>query len=472
MNVDLYRIPSSELPDLIDQYDRCLYWSPDRNRFMEHSKEGWKFVASDQNPLDYLLSENTQSPVLINGLVENEIDLKTKHAIISASLQNLSLHWIFLTPMHVEVSSDLLPFLTPKTWPLPTVRAIADFLESRNIMGDEYIRAASGLYFRELVGILETQGDRPVLERIAEYKALRLKQKGILYIPKPNVQVAGVENVVELIEEAADLLLPAAKDAGIPFPKGMVLIGPPGTGKTLTAKTAATIMNVPLVCADWAGLISEKPGVSEDNLRSLIEVAEASAPSLLFFDDFDKGFSSSDLSRENATEKRLAGMLLTWLQERTADVYVMVTCNRVEQIPPELKRRFTDIVFVDLPHEGGRYEVFKVHLDRYRIDYSAWEKREWEILILEYNECTPDEIGSAVDRAVRLKFRSTKSITINYTALVEVRSLFTPANLASEQQISAIRFYADAYKRAASDDNSVFRAKRDEIYDKMIGKLS
>ena len=53
-------------------------------------------------------------------------------------------------------------------------------------------------------------------------------------------------------------------------------------------------------------------------------------------------------------------MLLTWMQERTAPVFVVATANDVDALPPELLRkgRFDEIFFVDLPEvesSGGWY---------------------------------------------------------------------------------------------------------------------
>ncbi|NJM78054.1 MAG: AAA family ATPase [Acaryochloridaceae cyanobacterium RU_4_10] len=139
----------------------------------------------------------------------------------------------------------------------------------------------------------------------------------------------------------------------------MILLGIPGSGKSLAAKQAARRLGVPLICADWGGLISPILGQSEENVRNLLQVAEASSPSILFFDDFDKAFSTADLSQENGSEKRIAGYLLTWLQEHRSKVFTIVTCNRIVQLPPELKRRFNWKFNVDLPHEGSRYGIFR-----------------------------------------------------------------------------------------------------------------
>jgi hypothetical protein len=472
LKVELCRIPSSELSSLFSQYDRFFYWNPSQRNLIECAQGQWQPPIVVEDLLEHLTRGHIGAPVMIDGLIEYEVNLRVAHYIVNADLHQLNQHWIFLSRIHVELPVDLLPFVAEKNWHLPTVKEISEYLMTRGVYSDRLVRVASGLYFGELRKLLDNCVSGEELSVVGAYKARKLKQKGILHIPKPDVEVAGVENITAIIEEAADMLLPAAKEAGLPFLKGSVFIGPPGTGKSLAAKAAATKMDVPLICVDWAGLISDRPGQSEDNIKSVIELAEALAPSIIFFDDFDKAFSSADLSRENAVEKRIAGYLLTWIQERTADVYTIVTCNRVEQIPPELKRRFTDIIFVDLPHEGGRYEIFKVHLDRYMINYSNWSREEWGQVIREYNECTPDELARAVDRAVRNKFRTESTVQITYQDLLTARTQFTPSNIASNTQIENIRANSVVYPKAASQDNSIYKVEARPEFKAMMGRKS
>ena len=71
-------------------------------------------------------------------------------------------------------------------------------------------------------------------------------------------------------------------------------------------------------------------------------------------------------------------MLLTWLQERTAKAFTIVTCNRITQLPPELKRRFDWQVNVDLPHEGSRYELLRTHLGLYCDSVPEFSEVEWK----------------------------------------------------------------------------------------------
>ena len=234
--------------------------------------------------------------------------------------------------------------------------------------------------------------------------------------------------------------------------------------------TAAKRLGIPLICADWGGLISPEPGQSEENVRILLQVAEASSPSIMFFDDFDKAFSSADLSQENGAEKRIAGHLLTWLQEHRSKVFTIVTCNRITQLPPELKRRFDWKFNVDLPHEGARYEIFRVHLNRFCGTIPEWDVDSWKEIISEYNECTPDEIGKAVHKAAIAAFERGESRNITIQDLLHQRTLFMPANLANPEQIASIRLHSRHEMKAASDDDSVFRVDRVAAFERLLGR--
>jgi SpoVK/Ycf46/Vps4 family AAA+-type ATPase len=58
--------------------------------------------------------------------------------------------------------------------------------------------------------------------------------------------------------------------------------------------------------------------------------------------------------------------MLTWLQEKTAPVFVVATANRIDMLPPELLRkgRFDEIFFIDLPARPEREEIFRIHVGR------------------------------------------------------------------------------------------------------------
>jgi SpoVK/Ycf46/Vps4 family AAA+-type ATPase len=85
-------------------------------------------------------------------------------------------------------------------------------------------------------------------------------------------------------------------------------------------------------------------------------------------DEIDKALSGSASSNvsDGGTTARVLGTFLTWLQEKTAPVFVVATANRVEGLPPELLRkgRFDEIFFIDLPDAAERAEILRIHLRR------------------------------------------------------------------------------------------------------------
>ena len=114
-------------------------------------------------------------------------------------------------------------------------------------------------------------------------------------------------------------------------------------------------------------LMGKYVGESEGNMRRAIAVAEAVSPCVLWVDEVEKAFSgigSGGAGSEVAT--RLFGYFLTWMQEKTKQVFVVATANDISALPPELLRkgRFDEIFYVDFPNEIERNAIFKVHLEK------------------------------------------------------------------------------------------------------------
>lgn len=59
---------------------------------------------------------------------------------------------------------------------------------------------------------------------------------------------------------------------------------------------------------------------------------------------------------------------MTWMQEKTAPVFVLATANNIENLPAELLRkgRFDEIFFIDLPVSEERKDIFSIHLKKRR----------------------------------------------------------------------------------------------------------
>ena len=469
--ITVYQIPSSETEYLLRELDQPYYWNPAHTHLQK-----WELaylpteIEVIADPL--LVTQHLRGDVVLDGLLGDGFSSRLTYQIINAFRERRD-QSLYLLGERFDCPHDLFPFVDTKTWPLPNTLEVAAFLREHNAYTDAVHRSALGLHKGELANVLEmyrTLADEDLAQKISDYKINKLQGRGITVVPRPDCKAAGMDVLDGIIAEIQDLMKPEAFEAGVQFPKGSILIGPPGTGKSLFAKSIASRLGIPLLCADWTGLISPVPGESEANLRLLLQSAEASAPCVLMWDDYDKAFASADLAKDTGVEKKLAGMLLTWLQDRMASVYTVVTLNRINQIPPELRRRFDRTVFVDLPHEGARYDVFCIHLKKYTDSLPDWSQRDWKILISEFGECTPDEIGKTVYLAAVHSYRAGRPKVITLDDLLYQRKQFTPANIANPAQIESIRNNSKFAIKASSRDRSTWRVERDPMFDNLLGE--
>lgn len=389
---------------------------------------------------------------------------------------------------YVELPVELVPLVPVLVNPLPSTREVRilvqNFCNSRFKENDleALIRTCLGLpigeleiVLRRILGITDT-AEQLCLDVLA-YKKSKLKGQGIELISEPDVpEAAGLDLLEDMLERAAALLLPEAAFHNLKFPKGMILWGPPGTGKSLSAKLAAQKMGVPMIAADWAGLRGATAYESRKNLREFLQFCDASGEFglVLYFDDFDKGFAGFDSDSDGGVSRQLAGKLLTWMQERTSQVFVMATVNRLEFLPPELIRRFDDIIFVDLPHAGARYEIFKLHMAKYfpGLDFND---KDWWRLLRETKLLTPAEIGNMVRKVAQEAFyQNTKQfpsdqlgkqpLMVSVKDFLEQRSKFTPSMIREEDKIVEIRNKAAYARPAASPDSSRWHQDQEVLF--------
>lgn len=227
-----------------------------------------------------------------------------------------------------------------------------------------------------------------------------IRKSGILeyYEAEENLDdIGGLEVLKEWLKKRRHAFTSQARDFGLPLPKGILLIGVPGCGKSLTAKAVGAAWQMPLLRLDVGKIFGGLVGASEENIRKAIKTAEATAPSILWLDEMEKGFSgtgSSNMS-DGGTTSRVFGTFVTWLQEKTAPVFVIATANNVHQLPPELLRkgRFDEIFFVDLPTREERKQIIDIHLRKKRRNPNLVDL---EALV----EATPEFSGSEIEQVV------------------------------------------------------------------------
>ena len=63
---------------------------------------------------------------------------------------------------------------------------------------------------------------------------------------------------------------------------------------------------------------------------------------------------------------RMFGIFLTWMQEKTSNIYVVATANNIDKLPPEFLRRgrFDEIFQVKYPDAAERRQILELHIRR------------------------------------------------------------------------------------------------------------
>jgi len=289
---------------------------------------------------------------------------------------------------------------------------------------------------------------------IAQEKAQALGKNGLLELKQAHVamdEIGGLENLKQWLQRRRHAFGQAAKDYGLPLPKGVLILGIPGTGKSLTAFAVADILKRPILRLDAGRLFAGLVGASEANLRQALNTAEAIAPCVLMIDELEKAFagSSSSGASDGGTAARVFGTFLSWMQDHSAPVFVVATANDISALPPELLRkgRFDELFFVDLPQERDRQEIWRIHLDKRRRDPGNFDVNA---LAAATDTFTGAEIEQVIIDAMFECFDC--GVELTQAALRQAIDQTVPLATTMAEQVNHLRHWASNRARSASVD--------------------
>nr|YP_009314045.1 Hypothetical protein ycf46 [Izziella formosana]SCW22299.1 Hypothetical protein ycf46 [Izziella formosana] len=303
-------------------------------------------------------------------------------------------------------------------------------------------RLSQGLSINQLRKIMSklmvdiTDLDDVYLQRFLEEKQKYISQTSLLEICYPTVSlddIGGIDNLKTWLLMRSNAFSESSRNYGLPYPKGVLLLGIQGTGKSLTAKAIANTWNLVLLRLDIGKLFAGVVGQSEANTREMIQVVEASAPCVLWIDEIDKVFDKNLASNDSGTSNRVLATLLTWLSDKTTPVFIVATANSIANMPAEVTRkgRFDEIFFLNLPSTVERKKIFQVHLQkirpetwhRYNLDYMAEYSKLFSgaeirqvlveamhIAFIQNRDFTSLDILNAMDQIIPLAFSDYDSV--------------------------------------------------------------
>uniref|UniRef100_A0A8B9ZE01 vesicle-fusing ATPase n=1 Tax=Anas platyrhynchos TaxID=8839 RepID=A0A8B9ZE01_ANAPL len=220
---------------------------------------------------------------------------------------------------------------------LDRAEKLKDYLRSKERQGRKPVKEAQN---DNKGSDSDSEGENP------EKKKLQEQLMGAIMMEKPNVRwsdVAGLEGAKEALKEA--VILP------IKFPhlftgkrtpwRGILLFGPPGTD-----------------------LMSKWLGESEKLVKNLFELARQHKPSIIFIDEVDSLCGSRN-ENESEAARRIKTEFLVQMQgvgNSSDGILVLGATNIPWVLDSAIRRRFEKRIYIPLPEEAARAQMFKLHL--------------------------------------------------------------------------------------------------------------
>jgi ATP-dependent 26S proteasome regulatory subunit len=452
---------------------RLLTWSDTEGLFGPHEEKELEIRDKDLDALGVLkafggygekhllilndyhpwLGGSEPSPMIVRTLKDQLADGRARQKTIIIVGCRLNL------PPELEKEITVLDFALPDKAELElVVKNIATTNEQKipkKAQHDALLAALGGLTTIEAenalaLSVIESgKFDSEVVNR---EKAATIRKNGLLEIVENKVSLAdvgGLDLLKAWLLKRCRAFSEEAEKYGLPVPKGMLATGPAGTGKSLTAKATAAVFGVPLLRLDAGRIFGSLVGESERNLRSIISLAEAVAPCVLWCDEVEKAFSGSASSgqTDSGTTARVFGNFLQWMNDKTKPVFVVMTANDITKLPPEFLRkgRLDEIFFVDLPNENERAEIWRIQIAKH-----GREPKKYDLAQLASNSegFTGAEIEAVFCEALYQAFDEDTEPTLKHIAVAQAATV--PLSKTRAPEIKALQDWATTHARKAT----------------------
>ena len=263
--------------------------------------------------------------------------------------------------------------------------------------------------------------------------------------------IGGWENVKKHVQLDKPCFAPKAREFGIEFPRGLLLVGISGGGKTQMSLCIASYLGLPLIQLDVGSLMSKWVGESERNMREAIRLLEGLGSCVLQLDEIEKGFGGVGGEMDGGAAQRAFGIFLKWLSDRSCPVYVIATANNIKALPVEFTRkgRFDELYGVYLPTHAERQEIFGIHLrlrkrepDQFNLDDLAKRSEGY----------TGADIKEVVQLGLKLAFHAGVELGNDHliAAIPEIR----PLSKTDPESVTEVTKWLDSHTKPAGNGHT------------------
>jgi AAA+ superfamily predicted ATPase len=370
---------------------------------------------------------------------------------------------VFMLSPLLEVPPEIATDLVLIDVPLPNADEVERLLQQvvakekyrdslQKALGDDtrdlFIKAGTGLTSQQVLhAFRKTLTGRQAitareLDILVEEKRQIVKKSGLLELFTQHIAIedlGGFGNLKKWLNQRKDIFSKRARDYGLNFPKGVLMMGISGCGKSLCVKAISAFWQLPLLRLDMGRVYDGAQGSPEECLRKVIKTAEASAPCVLWIDEIEAGIANASQKSLGGSASRILATFLTWMQEKTSPVFIGATANNIELLPPEILRkgRFDELFYVELPNDVERMEIIRIHLARRNLPIN---KFDYPPLVKITDGFNGAEIEQGVESAL---FRAyTGDRDMNQTDLYISLEGIVPLSTTMKEQIKTLERWA------------------------------
>ena len=297
--------------------------------------------VSGKKTISYKLDQAV-APGMIHYVFGNEVKANTPWRDLWKQFMKASASLVIVnSASKIDEAFDAGELIVPRE--LIRSELIEHFSEGKNKEGvaklvDDLMPAFGGLTMKEVVELIRlTTVDKDLTPQnlIHTRKRIIPPLKGFtqvdtaqpLYLPSPDWKTFVQTRKKAFLTEGIDYRL---------VPRGALLDGPTGTGKTSGAKYLAEQWGVPLYRMD-ASAGGKYHNETETAVARILAQVAHEAPCALLLDEAEKMLGTQKDSGSGVTEK-VQSLLLWFMQENRDKVFILLTTNKKEKLPPEMYR--------------------------------------------------------------------------------------------------------------------------------------
>ncbi len=272
---------------------------------------------------------------------------------------------------------------------------------------EPWARATSGYSPAKLNALVDRAASLAMTEHAAfSEKHLKAALEASGGQDRPLIQPVQWEDIIvePAVEEELRLLVRQLKvhaTSPLPVPTGVLLEGPPGTGKTMIARLLATQTARSFYPVTAADLLGSGQGESVKRLSGLFARAKEQSPSIIFFDELDGLFGTSQgFASAHDTQFTEQALIEISRIEASHNVLLVGATNHPDRLDPRILRggRFSEKIAIRVPGADNRSRLLRKLLGESAVSVSL------ERLVEDTDGLAPADIEAVVQVARRFAF--------------------------------------------------------------------